>query len=82
VLPLQTENQRVYGGYGENQQCDGCGLRINASDVLYEVEVGSSSLLALHRQCFDAWLTESRAVSGAGSAGSVVVSDRSYVLLR
>lgn len=82
ALPLQAEHQNVYGGYGANQECDGCGRRISASDVLYEVVAGSSSLLALHRQCFDAWLMESRKCRGVDSIGSVVVSDRRSVLRR
>jgi hypothetical protein len=82
ALPLQAENQRVYGGYGADQECDGCGGRISTSDVLYEVDTGSSSL-ALHRQCFDAWLMESRVYSARGdSIGSVVISDRRTVILR
>lgn len=82
ALPLQAENQKVYGGYGAEQECDGCGRRISTSDVLYEVEAGSSSL-ALHRQCFDAWLIESRACRARQPAvGSVVISDRRVVILR
>jgi hypothetical protein len=82
ALPLQAENQKVYGGYGADQECDGCGRRITTSDVVYEVEAGSSSL-ALHRRCFDAWLVESRACSAReDSVGSVVISDRRSVILR
>lgn len=82
ALPLQAESQKVYAGYGADQECDGCGGPISSTDVLYEVEAGSC-LLALHRQCFDAWLMESRAGKGSGDCiGSVVVSDRRYVILR
>jgi hypothetical protein len=82
ALPLQAEHQKVYGGYGADQECDGCGRRISISDVLYEVEAGSS-LLALHRQCFDTWLIESRLYSAQGDAiGSIVISDRRTVIRR
>jgi hypothetical protein len=83
ALPLQAENQKVYGGYGTNQRCDVCGERITASDVVYEVEASRSSLLALHRQCFDAWRMESRVHSGRfNSIGSVVVSERNSWIQR
>lgn len=82
ALPLQAEHQKVYGGYGADQVCDGCGGRISMSDVLYEVDAGSSSL-ALHRQCFDAWLMESRLYSAQADAiGSIVISDRRTLILR
>jgi hypothetical protein len=82
ALPLQEQNQRVYDGYGGNRECDGCGQRISTSDVLFEVEAGNSSLMALDRQCFDVWLIESRASAPAESSRGAVVSDRGLPHLR
>lgn len=62
TLPHCAENQRLYGGYGEEQACDCCGGSIDRTDVLYEIEALSGTRLSLtmHLLCFDVWVQESR----------------------
>ena len=68
TLPRRAENQRIYGGYGEDQPCDCCGHCIGRTEVEYEIQIpGNSSLpeiLAMHLRCFEAWVTESRSTEG------------------
>ncbi len=57
-------NQKIFGGYGANQACDGCGAPVLETDVLYEVEVQREAdivVIAMHRRCFDLWMEESLA---------------------
>src|SRR5579872_5219549 len=82
TLPLHEEHQRVCDGWGANQECDGCGQSISASDVLFEVEAGNSSRLVLHRQCFNAWLMESRACMQTDVIGSAAAWDLRPPVLR
>lgn len=62
TLPNCTDNQRVYGGCGEEQACDCCGRSISSSDVLYEIAALSDAerSLTMHLLCFDVWVQESR----------------------
>lgn len=62
TLPNRTDNQRIYGGYGEEQACDCCGRSISSTDVLYEIAAMSDAErpLTMHLPCFDVWVQESR----------------------
>ena len=62
-LPLADKPQ-IFGGYGEDQLCDGCGDAIGRSEVLYESEMEQGSeriVVTMHRWCFDIWMEESLA---------------------
>lgn len=62
TLPSRADNQRIYGGYGEEQACDCCGGSIGTTDVLYEIAAMSDleRPLTMHLLCFDVWVQESR----------------------
>jgi len=66
VLPLRSEDQKLFGGHGLGQACACCGCAISASDVLYEIECPQRShALPMHLRCMEAWEIESRS-SGPG----------------
>lgn len=62
TLPSCADDQRIYGGYGEEQACDCCGNSISSTDVLYEIAPprDAERPLAMHLLCFDVWVQESR----------------------
>ena len=62
TLPSPADNQRIYGGYGEEQACDCCGRSIRSTDVLYEIEAmnDAEGPITMHLLCFDVWVQESR----------------------
>ena len=51
ALPLQPPD-RIYGGYGSGQQCDGCEDPVLPHQVEYELHVGEARY-RLHLVCFD-----------------------------
>lgn len=61
-LPL-ADNLKIYGGYGSDQICDGCGLPIARANIVYEVQVSVNASrrveLAMHLECFETWVAES-----------------------
>ena len=66
-LPVAGRH-KTFGGRGNNEICDCCDGPIGPGDVLYEVEVKPAEetlILAMHPSCFDVWIEESRAKSGA-----------------
>ncbi len=61
-LPVAGE-QKIFAGYGDNQDCDCCDRPITSTEVLYEVEFDREPVpivLLMHRQCFGLWFEESR----------------------
>lgn len=66
TLPSQTSSSKLFGGYGEGQTCECCGHTIARTEVLFEVELQptapSRQIMAMHRECFDAWAAECRAI--------------------
>lgn len=75
TLPSRTDDQRIYGGYGEEQACDCCGRSITSTDVLYEIEATKDAErpITMHLPCFDVWVQESRKEDRANAS---VTSDR------
>ena len=61
-LPHAVE-EKIFAGYGHDEICDACGKPVRNNEVLYEVELTQkqtgSSLLAMHRWCFNLWVEES-----------------------
>jgi hypothetical protein len=66
TLPSQTSNSKLFGGYGEDQNCECCGQTISRTEVLFEIELQGTPLplqiMAMHRECFDAWAAECRSL--------------------
>ena len=66
TLPPQTSSSKLFGGYGEDQNCDCCGQPITSTEVLFEIELQAGALstmiMTMHRECFDAWAAECRSL--------------------
>ena len=61
VLPLRSDDQKLFGGHGVGQTCVCCEGSISESEVLYEIECPEGSqALPMHLRCLEAWEIESR----------------------
>ena len=73
VLPLRSDDQKLFGGCGLGQPCACCGGTISTSEVLYEIECPErSQALPMHLRCMEAWEIESR-ISGPGCSQRLVL---------
>jgi hypothetical protein len=65
-LPRSGDKPRVFGGRGDGQICACCHVRIEPTDVQYDVDckLGAAvHTLSMHMGCFEVWEAESRALS-------------------
>lgn len=52
------ETGKVWAGRGSGTHCAACGEPIEASQIEFEVPLGASTVLRLHRVCHHIWLEE------------------------
>ena len=56
-LPCE-ETGKVWAGRGSGTHCAACGEPIESSQIEFEVQLGTSTILRLHRQCHQIWQEE------------------------
>jgi hypothetical protein len=56
-LPCE-ESGKVWAGRGSGTHCAACGETIEPTQIEFEVEVSTSTILRLHRLCHNIWHEE------------------------
>jgi hypothetical protein len=60
-LPCE-ESGKVWAGRGSGTHCAACGDTIEPTQIEFEVELGASTMLRLHRLCHQIWKDECQAL--------------------
>jgi hypothetical protein len=60
-LPCE-ESGKVWAGRGTGTHCAACGEPIEATQIEFEVSLGPSAVLRLHRVCHHIWQEECQAL--------------------